>query len=178
MRRASLLALLALCASCQSLDDFATAEGEAFCGQITLGRSYRTGFSPRVQLRLRLDPGKLGTDQSPGSLSTYDGGGESSEPERLLDQAPLRTIDPLAHDALSSLEFGDGRERNLIYAVSPTGPQAESLLAIVSLRTDESVEVRLLRPGRTSDDQGEPDRGRQALFGMFLLHRRQDLCGF
>jgi hypothetical protein len=178
--RAALLATL-LGASigatgCDELADFDTAAGESYCGQITLGSDYRQGLSPRVQLRLQLDTSKLAAGESPGLLSSYDAGGDGTTPERLLDASPLRPITPLSHDPLSELEFGDGRERNLIYAVSPADPMAESLLAVLSLRSDGAVEVRLLRPGASIG--GDATAGRRPLFGMFVLERQEGLCGF
>ncbi|MBW2523425.1 MAG: hypothetical protein JRI23_04595 [Deltaproteobacteria bacterium] len=173
-----LLALTALVAGCNSLEEFDTEDGEAFCGQITLGSAYRMGFSPRVQLRLRLDTSRIFAGESPGTVSSYEAGSDDSEAKRLLDGAVLRPFAPLAHDALSELEFGDGRERNLVYAASPADPTAEALLAIVSLKTDESVEVRLLRPGQDPSAVPDPAAGREPLFGVFVLRKRQDLCGF
>jgi len=164
--------------SCNDLSDFDTAADEAFCGQITLGSGYRSGFSPRVQMRLRLQTRKIEQGLSPGTLSTYDSGGEGGEIERVLDRAALRPIPPLAHDPLSELEFGDGRERNLLYAVSPPDPEAESLLAVLSLRTDEAVEVRLIRPGVSPADEPDPPRAREPLYGLFVLERQQGQCGF
>ena len=117
----------------------------------------------------------MDTNESPGTLTTFDAG-EETEPQ-LLTEAPLRPIAPLSHDPLSQLEFGDGRELNLIYAVSPTSPEAESLLAVVSLRTDEAVEVRLIRPGTDATGDAVP-AGRTPLFGLFLLRRRDGDCGF
>lgn len=178
MRKLLALSFATLCLTCNSLEEFDTAPGEAFCGQITLGSAYRLGFSPRVQLRLQLDTSRIHVGQSPGTISTYEAGSESSEPVRLLDGATLRPFGPLAYDALSELEFGEGRERNLIYAASPRDTTAESLLAVVSLRTDDSVEVRLIRPGQPAADAAELPPGRRPLFGVFVLHKRQDLCGF
>ncbi|MBI4700076.1 MAG: hypothetical protein HY744_02740 [Deltaproteobacteria bacterium] len=170
-----LLAALLL-ASCADLSSFDTAVGEAYCGQITLGSGYRAGFSPRVQMRLVLDTGQIEKGLSPGRVSTYDGG--SADAPRLLDETPLRPIPALAHDPLSELEFGDGRERNLIYAVSPRDLAAESLLAVVSLRSDDAVEVRLVRPGIEPDAETVASPQRRPLYGLFLLQRRPDKCGF
>jgi hypothetical protein len=181
-RLARAAGLAALCAStlvgagCEELSDFDTAPGESYCGQITLGNAFRLGFSPRVQLRLALDTSKIAPGESPGTLSSYDAGGDGVAPERLLDASVLRPITPLSHDSLSELEFGDGRERNLIYAVSPADPTAESLLAVLSLRTDGAVEVRLIRPGAVSG--AEASAGRRPLFGVFVLGRQEGLCGF
>ncbi|MCC6524329.1 MAG: hypothetical protein IT373_16845 [Polyangiaceae bacterium] len=153
---------------------FDTPPGEAFCGQITLASAYRDGFSPRVQARLRLDAQKLESGEAPGTVTTFDGGAVGAA-ERLLDEAALRPIEPLAHDALSELEFGDGRERNFIYAATPAASDAEALLAFLSLRTDGRVELRLLRAGREGTDV---PAGRGPVFGLFLLDRVDGDCGF
>lgn len=178
MTKRLLLLTLLVAAGCHSLEQFDTKEGEAFCGPITLGSAYRQGFSPRVQLRLRLDTERIFLEESPGTVSTFEAGSDGAEPIRLLDAAPLRPFAPLTHDALADLDFGDGRERNLVYAVSPADPSAESMIAIVSLRTDDTVEVRLIRPGQPADASGEPTLERKPLFGVFALQKREDLCGF
>lgn len=165
-------------AGCEDLSDFDTGATEAYCGQITLASSYRLGFSPRVRLKLQLDTSKVETGESPGRLWSYDAGDATSAPERLLYESPLRPIAPLSHDALSELEFGDGRTRNLIYAVTPSEAEAESLFAVLSFRTDGAVEVRLMRPGVETEAGGSVPAGRRALFGVFVLTRHEDLCGF
>lgn len=166
-------ALLALASGCEDLTDFDTTTGEAYCGAVTLAAAYRVGFSPRVQMRLgSFDASKIETGESPGLLSTYDAG---EDVPQMFVEVPLRPIPAMMHDPLSQLQFGDGREKNLIYAVSPTDPTAESLVAVVSLRSDDSVEVRLIRPG-ASDENVAPSR--RQLFGLFSLTRQDGNCGF
>lgn len=164
-------AALAL-AGCDRLERFDLAPGEAYCGAVTLGAGYRQGLSPRVQMRLRWGGAALGTAGSPGTLTTFDAGAEAGA-EHLIDEAPLRPIEPLLHDPLGELEFGDGRERNLVFGVSAADPAAESLVAIVSLRNDDAVEVRLLRPG-TPELGDVPGRG--PVFGLFVLSRQEGEC--
>ncbi len=169
------VALATTATACDRISDFDTGPGEAYCGQITLASGYRTGFTPRVQMRMTFDSSKVDAGESPGSVTTFDAGMET-EPQLVTD-APLRPIPPLSHDPLSQLEFGDGREANLIYAVSPDSPEAESVLAVVSLRTDDAVEVRLIRPGAATVDDEVPN-GRRPLFGLFVLRRQDGDCGF
>jgi len=168
-------ALAITTAACDRISDFDTGPGEAYCGQITLASGYRTGFTPRVQLRMTFDSSKVDAGESPGMVTTFDAGMDGDP--QLLTDAPLRPIPPLSHDALSQLEFGDGREANLIYGLSPSSPEAESVLAVVSLRTDDAVEVRLIRPGTDAEDDTVPS-GRKPLFGLFVLRRRDGDCGF
>jgi hypothetical protein len=177
---AALLALapLAALAGCDDWSRFSTAPGEAYCGSITLGAAFRAGLSPRVQMRLELDASKLDRGEPPGTLSTYEAADASTPERRLLDGAALRPIPPLAHDPLSHLEFGEGRERNLLYAVSPADPAAEALLAVLSLRSDDSVEVRLLRPGAPAVEGSTVPEARRGIFGMFPLDRQAGTCGF
>ncbi|WP_437898767.1 hypothetical protein [Sorangium sp. So ce124] len=166
-------------AGCDDLSRFSTADGEAYCGAITLGGAFRAGLSPRVQMRLTLDADGLDGPEPPGALWTYEAPDGATAERRLLDGAPLRPIGALAHDPLSRLEFGEGRERNAIYAVDASEPEAEPLLAVLSLRTDESVEVRLLRPGRAPLASGEAEAaGQRQVFGNFRLTRRTGTCGF
>ncbi|WP_437735861.1 hypothetical protein [Sorangium sp. So ce1335] len=166
-------------AGCDDVSRFSTTEGESYCGAITLGGAFRAGLSPRVQMRLTLDADALDGPEPPGALWTYEAPDAGAPERRLLDGAPLRPIAALAHDPLSRLEFGEGRERNAIYAVSAAAPDAEPLLAILSLRTDESVEVRLLRPGEAPLPSGEaPAAGQRQVFGNFRLTRRTGTCGF
>lgn len=160
---------------CEDLGRFSTRHDEAYCGAITLGSAFRAGLSPRVQMRLELDADKLDGADSPGTLWTFEAATEGRPERRLLDGAVLRPIAPLAHDPLSRFEMGDGRERNAIYAVSPSDPEAESMLAFLSLRSDGGVEVRLVRPGAVGTDLPE---GRRSLFGIFSLVRREGRCGF
>jgi hypothetical protein len=171
------LAICLLACGCDRVDSFDLEAGESYCGQITLGHAYRAGFSPRVQVRLSFDSEKVELDESPGTISTFDAGAEEAK-QRLLDTAALRPIPPLSHDPLSQLEIGDGRDRNLIYAVSPQTTIAESLLVILSLRSDDAVEVRLIRPGSAPNEAGETPTGREPLFGLFVLERQQGDCGF
>ncbi len=171
-----LAGLLSLTTGCERLSSFDLEPGESYCGQITLGSQYRTGFSPRVQMRMTFDADKVEIGKSPGILTTHDAGAEVGE-QKLLDGANLRPVPPLSHDALSDLDLGDGRELNFIYAVSPRAPEADSMLAFVTLRSDDAVEVRLLRAGADESD-GPADRERRQLFGLFVLRRQKGNCGF
>ena len=167
-----ILSVAALC-NCNQLERFHTGPDEAFCGQITLGSAFRLGFSPRLQMRLRLDTSKLDTENSPGTLSTFDA--EAEEQQRLLDHTEFHHFEALSHDPLAQLQFGEGRERNLLFSVSPPTVDATSILAVLSLKSDDTVEVRLLRPGRPADAHDEHSR---ALFGLFALKRKSGDCGF
>ncbi|MBK8256507.1 MAG: hypothetical protein IPK82_28040 [Polyangiaceae bacterium] len=163
-----------MASGCEDLSRFSTGPGQSYCGTVTLGGAFRRGFTPLTQMRLLLDAEKIDGDESPGTISTReirDNGAEL----RLFTEAPLRPIPPLAHDALSRPELGEGRVRTAVFALSPDDPDAEGVLAVLSLRTDGNAEVRLLRPG-ASDDASSVSDGRKPLFGLFTLSRQPGPC--
>jgi hypothetical protein len=162
------------CTACNDLRGFTTEPGEAYCGAITLGSAFRAGLSPRVQMRLEVDAEALEGPDSPGRLSTFEAATTGLSERRLFENASLRPIPPLAHDPLSRIEIGEGRERNALYAVSPRDPTAAGVLAFLSLRSDEGIEVRLLRAGTDKND----DDNRKLIFGLFSLVKREGSCGF
>lgn len=171
MHKAVCIALaLSSSVACERVDDFTLEPGESYCGQITLGNKYRQGLSPRMTMRMTFDAAGIDKPAGPGTLTTFD----AESDQQLLHEAPLRPIPPLHHDALADLSFGDGRDRNFLYAVSASDAAAESLLAIVSLRSDDRVEVRILRPGV----DGAKEIGRAPIFGLFVLARSDGDCGF
>jgi hypothetical protein len=153
-------------AGCNDVTRFSTAADESFCGSIVPGPFVRQGFGPGVRMRLTFDADRL--SDRPGVISTDDG---------LLDRAALRPIPQLANDPLSSLQFGEGRMRNLLLGVSPTeGPNA---FAVVSLMENGNIEVRVIRgaplpPGVTA----YPVESGTQLFGVFPLARQKGQCGF
>jgi len=182
IRPYSISPLLAACVfalvqtSCEDLSRFSTNANQSYCGAITLGSAFRRGFTPGTQMRLTLDATRIDTNESPGTLWTQELR-DGADPDffHLLSASPLRPIPPLAHDVLSRADLGEGRTRTAVYSVSPNDPDAESLLAFVSFRTDGDIEVRLLRPGAEGDPSTLPE-GRRPLFGLFTLHRTPGAC--
>ncbi len=172
-------ALLCFMAGCDDTSHFSNIPGESYCGAITLGSSFRMGFSPRVQMRLTLDASQIDGPNSPGVLSTYEAATGDLPEQRLIDNAELRLFPAMAHDPLSRLTLSDAQMRNAIFAVSPADPEAESFVAVLSLRTDDRIEVRLIRPGsQSTNDNPELSEKRKPLFGIFTLLKRQGTCGF
>lgn len=175
--------LLAMCAAslaagCNDLSRFSTQGDEAYCGSIALAGAFRAGFTPLVQMRLTFDASKLDSTEPPGVMSTYEAPSDPrGAPTRLIDDAPLRPLPAIMSDPLSHLDFGDGRERNAIFGVTASSPDVDPFLAVVSLKTDESIEVRLLRPGLSVDPTADP-AGRRASFGIFPLTKQENQCGF
>jgi hypothetical protein len=176
-RFASLI-LAVLGMGCTEIDRYSTAPSESYCGAVTLSSSFRTGLSPRVQMRVQLDAAELDGDVSPGVVWTYEAASGDSPERRMLDRAPLRRIPKLANDPLSQLDLGDGRDHSRIFAVTPVDADEEPLLAILSLRSDEGIEVRLLRPGLAGTASKPAPAGRQPLFGLFTLYKQIGTCGF
>jgi hypothetical protein len=172
------IGVIALASGCGDLNHFTTGPDESYCGAVTLGAEFRQGLSPRVQMRLDLNAAAIDVDgASAGHITTYEVTDPSKPPTRLLHDAVLRPIPPLYHDTLSQLDFGNDNLKSTMFAVSPADPTAESLLAVVSLRSDDSVEVRLIRPGvaGTTDDVPE---GRRPIYALFPLTKQKGLCGF
>lgn len=164
---------------CEDVRRFSTRPDESYCGVITLGSAFRMGLSPRVQMRLVLDANDLDEPTGPGRLWTFEAASDDRPERRLLDNAALRPMPAIAHDPLSHFEMGEAAERNAVYVVTPSDPKAEALVAFLSLRSDDGVEVRLLRPGADLPDaSAEEKEARRPIFGMFSLVKREGQCGF
>ncbi|MCU0686488.1 MAG: hypothetical protein MUF34_30290 [Polyangiaceae bacterium] len=162
-----LAASLALVGSgCDDPERFTTEGNESYCGYVVQGAFVRSGFGPAVQMRLSFDAALVET--GPGTLTTSDG---------LLAEAPLRPLAPFFHDALSSMQFGEGRERSLLYFVDPVagGPP---LTALISLMEGGDVEVRLMRAEPAPPPDVPPESVTAPLFGVFPLKKRVSTCGF
>jgi hypothetical protein len=153
------IAALAASSACRDLDRFDTSADGAYCGGIVQSAFTRKGFDSLPTLRLTLDVNQLTV--APGSLSSNDVNGPCS-PLPQFDQAPLQVTQELYADPLSLLEFGAAREYNFLSWVDSTCRGRS--LAIISLMSDDNIEVRLLRPG-TLD---LPDSNE---FGVFQLQR-------
>jgi len=167
-----------VCVGCTELDRYSTAPSESYCGAVTLGSSFRTGLSPRVQMRFHLNAAELDGELSPGVAWTFEAAAGDQPERRLLDRAPLRRIPKLENDALAQLDLGSGRDHSRIFAVTPSLAGEEPLLAILSLRSDDGVEVRLLRPGLAGAGSKPPPVGHQPVFGLFTLYKQVGTCGF
>jgi len=163
---------------CDDVGRFSTAPGESYCGSVTLAGEFRMGLSPLVQMRLKLDANAIDGTDPPGTIATFEASDGSSPERRLFVNANLRPIPPMIQDPLSQLEFGESREKNRIFAVSPADPAAESMIAVVSLKSDDQVEVRLLRGGSVDPTGAAVPDGRRPIFGVFPLARQDGECGF
>jgi hypothetical protein len=160
-----------LSAGCRDAARF-SSNGDRFQGGVVKGSFVRSGVGEETRMCLTLDTDHL--QDAPGVITTSDG---------RFTAVPLRPIPQIWHDPLSTLNFGDGRVQNLVYAASPLpgdagDSEAQDVMVIVSLMQSDHVEVRLLR-GAPQSDAGSPPAGTsQALFAVFNLDRRPGPCAF
>jgi hypothetical protein len=111
--------------------------------------------------------GRLSSDDAARGLCSAEG-------LALFNGAPLRTMPALDRDALSSLEFGSGRDYNFFAWVDSTCQG--TMLAVVSLMRNDDIELRLLKPKPLpAPGAGVQD---QPGFGLFYLSRQNSGCGF
>jgi hypothetical protein len=157
---------------CRDIDRFDTEDGTAYCGAM-VNFSQKNSFIPSVggrpdlRLKLQLDTDSLTVQ--PGVITSNDALNGLCKPLPSFDAAPLRAIPEVLNDPLSLIEFGDGREYNF-FAWADSTCQG-TMLAVVSLMKNDSVEVRLLKP-KPNPPPGAPDEERPG-FILFQLTRRE-----
>lgn len=171
--------LVSALTGCRSLDRFDTQGAAAYCGSIVGTPEFHAGFvatnaPPSLGLRLELDTDKL--TSLPGALTSNDAktGFCRADGRPLFQEAPLRAIPELFHDALSQVDLGDGHEQDF-FAWVDSSCQG-TMLAIVSLLTKGTVELRLLKPA--ADPPTQPGPEHSAGFALFYLERSEKGCGF
>ena len=130
----------------------------------------RAGFDGATSMCLTLDTDHL--QDGPGLIWTSD---------LRFHATTLRPVPQIWHDPLSTLSFGQGRTKNLVYMASAQPTDADlggDVVAIVSLMDSGNIEVRLLRgaPGAQASDAGPPSPAN--LFAVFNLQRRSGACSF
>lgn len=174
------LGLCLLGAGCADLSDYQLEADEAYCGAMVSAPVFHSGFvpdgaPPALRLRLHLDVDALTTN--PGSVTSDDSEHglckDSAKP--LFDEAPLRAIPEVLHDPISTLEFGQGRVHTFFAYVDSTCQG--TMLAVVSLMKNKTVEMRLFKPAAMTkaDAPAEKSSG-YALF--YLKPFETDGCGF
>jgi hypothetical protein len=167
MRSALVLAAVGLL-GCRDLSRFTSGEG-VYEGTIASGTFVRTGIGDDVRMCVTLDTERL--QDAPGTITTSDG---------RFKNTPLRPIPQLWHDPMSTLSFGSGRERNLLYVAAPIDtaapggpialhPGSADVTVVVSLMQSGNVEVRLMRGASPAP---------ASLFGVFDLERKNVPCSF
>jgi hypothetical protein len=167
--RALALGLVFAAAGCRDLSSFST-KGASYEGEVVQGDFVRAGVEPHTRLCLTLDTDHL--QDTPGAVWTSDG---------LFHGVALRPIPQIWHDPLSTLSFGEGRVKNLVYVAAADaafeGGKGDDVFVIVSLMESGEVEARLLRgaPGGAGD-AGVTAGGN--LFAVFALTRKAGPCSF
>ena len=183
--------VLAGIAGCDPIDDFRTAPGEVFSGEV-IGSDHdggvsfiRSGFPARTRMELIFDVEHASSRVDPsgaaGGLRTFvckrdvdpcpDGDREPGQ----LDGSPLLRVPNLTHDALSQYDFpGGGRLRNYMFGVrfaataeSPA-PTRDGMV-FLSLMENGKIEVRVIAQSLLAADGSEAE---PPLFGVFSLERR------
>jgi hypothetical protein len=163
--------------ACRDISSFST-HGDRFQGAVIDGDFVRTGIDAGTTLCLTLDTDHV--EDGPGNIWTSDG---------RFAMAALRPIPQLWHDPLSTVSFGEGRLRNLIYVAAATAPfgdgDGDDAFVVVSLMQSGGIEVRLLRgaPGgpvaAASDASDAGASGSSQIdnvFAVFTLSRQPGPC--
>jgi hypothetical protein len=163
-RRGSCVGALALAASCalaacEQPGRFSTGKG-SLEGVVEGSDLVRAGFAAGTRVCLELDTRRL--QEKPGTLSSSDG---------RFSTTALRPIPPLTSDTLSNLSFAEGQVRNLVFAVRERATPPRDALAVVTLRDDDRVELRLL-------DGAPGAEGPEPLYGVFALERKETPCSY
>jgi len=163
-------ALLGSIAGCRDISGFTTGTGNSYQGSVVAADFVLAGVGATTNLCLTIDTDRL--QDTPGNLSTDDG---------RFHAVPMRTIPQIWQDPLSTLSFGEGRLKNLVYVATASTPFADGngndVLVVVSLMQSGEIEVRLLRgaPGAAVD--AAPSSGGN-LFAVFDLQREAVPCSY
>ena len=161
-------------AACRDLSSFSTGSGsyQGLAVGATSPSFVLAGLDAGTSLCLTLDTNHL--QDNPGSIWTSDG---------LFSAVPLRPIPQIWQDPLSTLSFGEGRVKNLVYVATASVPFADGngndVLFVVSLMQSGNVEVRMMRgaPGLVPEGGTAATSGGN-LFAVFELARQPAACGF
>ena len=156
--------LLALLAGCQDTSRF-TTKHDHYEGTVVEGNFVRAEVNLGTRMCVTLDADRL--QDAPGFLTTSDG--------RFRD-TPIRPIPQVWHDSVSTLTFGEGRERNVLYGATPdpTVDPGGDVMIVLSLLSSGDIEVRILR-GAPAAPGGPP---KSHVFAVFPLQRTPGACTF
>lgn len=179
-----LLAMLS--SSCKNLDRFDTKEKAAYCGDLVSGPSFHDGFVPDetpalLRMQMTLDTSQLSTYSenkatSPGFLTSNDrkSGLCSGQKQALFENAPLRAIPQVDHDAIATMAFGEGHDEDFFVWADSTCQG--TMLGVVSLLRKGDVELRLFKPAPPPAEGAGPEH--RPGFALFYLHKDEDGCDF
>jgi len=166
---ALLLASLAL-VGCRDLSGFAT-HGDSFAGGVTNTGVDLAGVDSSTNLCLTLDTDHL--QDAPGSIWTSD--------DR-FHAVPMRPIPQIWSDPLSTLQFGQGREKNLVYVARASTPfgdgQGDDVFVVLSLMQSGDIEARLLRGAPVAAADGGVASSQTTVFAVFDTKRQSGPCSF
>jgi hypothetical protein len=171
LKQAALALPLLACAGCRDLSSFSTSGG-SYEGPVVQASFVLAGVDAGTDMCITLDTDQL--QDVPGTLSTSDG---------RFQMVPMRSIPQLWQDPLSTLTFGEGRLKNIVYVVTATTPYGDGngndAFIVVSLMQSGNVEVRLLRgaPGIATGDGGGGGPGGN-VFAVFQLARQPTPCSY
>jgi hypothetical protein len=177
--------LLLSSAGCRNLDRFDTQPGESYCGTLVGQQTIATGFSANWEgsrgistLSLTLNTAALFTNPGvPAVISSNDKDfGPCGPNQSLFERAPMRTIGVALGDRLSALRLGEDHQEDVVTYVDSTC--SGSMVAILSLLQSGDVEVRLLRPAPLADRDDGATVDTTARFGLFVLKKTKEGCGF
>jgi len=151
---------------CRDLSGFSTTDGDSYQGVVVRAGFVLAGVKPNTNLCLTIDTDHL--QDTPGAISTDDG---------MFGKTPMRPIPQLWHDPLSTLSFGEGRVKNLIYVATPS--TGTDVFVVLSLMQSGDIEVRLLRGAPSLPvEGGAPLPPQNNLFAVFGLGRQGGACSF
>ena len=162
-----LAAAVGIFAGCRNESRFSTGNGH-YEGQVVSGTFVRANVVDGTLMCLTLDTNNL--QGSPGIISSSDG---------RFTSTPLRQIPQIWQDPLSTLQFGEGREKNLIYMAAPqatTVPERADVTVVLSLMDSGDTEVRLVRGAPPDVSAGNATSLPSAIFGVFTLTQRAGPC--
>jgi hypothetical protein len=159
------LSAIASTVSCRDLSGFSTVGNSSYQCAVVGAGFVLAGIGMNTNMCLTIDTEHL--EDAPGAVSTDDG---------TFKQVPLRPIPQIWHDPLSTLSFGEGRLKNLIYVASTTG--GDDVFTVISLMQSGNVEVRLLRGAPSVSVDGGPAATGGNVFAVFELSRQSVPCSY
>ncbi len=176
--------LLGLCViglallGCTNLDRFETRAGEEYCGGLesvgfgSSGMAADDASSRALQLGLTLDISKVAS--RPGVLRSNDHLTGLCAKRATFEKVPLRVIEPLLSDRLSTIQIAEDHEQEIFSWVDSSC--LGTMVAIVSLLKNNDVEVRLMRPA--PEPTASTAASARPGYGVFLLRKQPKACSF
>ena len=160
---------LAFSSGCHDLSGFTTGGGNHYEGCVVPADFVRVGIDATTSMCLTFDADHL--QDVPGAITTSDG---------RFSAAPIRSIPQVWHDALSTFSFGEGHQKDLLYAATASTPYADGngneVFVVVSLLQSGDVEVRLLRAVPEAFLDAGTASANGDVFALFDLTRKPGAC--